>query len=306
MAALQCRDCVTGALHTDTPTGIELTIHDIPTYVARPNEGQPEKGLIIYITDIFGWELPNNRLLADRYAKKGGYVVYIPDFLRGRSAQIFISQINSLKYSRIHTLPPGHGASSEGLRFTAAYSAPSSLLYTIFIKPIYLLRAVLTFAGPVFHGRRSKSKPLIFDFMRALRNDPATADLKIGVAGFCWGGQYAVLLAQDDLAPPGSTESKSLVDAAFTAHPALLSIPEDIEKVKAPLSIAVAEHDMYLKPPAVERLMRIEKGEDYEVVMFPGTRHGFAIRNNTKDGVQMAAAEKAEELALTWFKRWLG
>jgi dienelactone hydrolase len=61
-----------------------------------------------------------------------------------------------------------------------------------------------------------------------------------------------------------------------------------------------------LKPSAVERLMRIEKGEEYEVVMFPGTRHGFAMRNNAKDGVEMAAAEKAEEQALAWFKRWLG
>jgi dienelactone hydrolase len=86
MAAIQCRECVTGTLHTDTPAGIETTIHDIPTYVTRPDEGQPEKGLIVYITDIFGWELPNNRLLADRYAKKGGYVVYVPDFLRGKSA----------------------------------------------------------------------------------------------------------------------------------------------------------------------------------------------------------------------------
>jgi dienelactone hydrolase len=200
----------------------------------------------------------------------------------------------------------GHGASPALLRFTAAYSAPSSLLYAIFIKPIYILRSILTFAGPIFHSRRSKSKPLIFNFMRALRSDPGTADLKIGVAGFCWGGQYAVLLAQDDPAPLGSTESKPLVDAAFTAHPALLSIPADIVKVKAPLSIAVAEHDMYLKPPAVERLKSVEKGEEYEVVMFPGTGHGFAMRNNPKDGVQMAAAEKAEGQALVWFKRWLG
>jgi hypothetical protein len=98
MAALQCRDCVTGTLHTDVPTGIESTVHDIPTYIARPNEGQPENGLIIYITDIFGWEFPNNRLLADRYAKKGGYVVYIPDFLRGRSAQmsIFSNKISQI------------------------------------------------------------------------------------------------------------------------------------------------------------------------------------------------------------------
>jgi dienelactone hydrolase len=74
---------VTGTLHSGSPTGTETTIHGIRTYVAQPDEGQTKKGLIVFITDIFGWKMPNSRLLADRYAKKGGYIVYIPDFLRG-------------------------------------------------------------------------------------------------------------------------------------------------------------------------------------------------------------------------------
>jgi dienelactone hydrolase len=86
MSAIQYRDCVTGTLHTSTPTGIETTINGIPTYVTRPAKGQRERDLIIYITDIFQWRFPNSRLLAGRYAKKGGYVVYIPDFMRGKSA----------------------------------------------------------------------------------------------------------------------------------------------------------------------------------------------------------------------------
>lgn len=35
------------------------------------------------ITDAFGWELPNNRILADNYAKKGNFRVYMPDFMNG-------------------------------------------------------------------------------------------------------------------------------------------------------------------------------------------------------------------------------
>ncbi len=112
-----------------------------------------------------------------------------------------------------------------------------------------------------------------------------------------------MLLAQDD---PGSTEPKPLVDAAFTAHPARLSVPEDVKKAKAPLSMALAEHDAWLKPPAAERLRGLEKEEGYEIVMFPGTNHGFALRVNPKDEVQMTAAERAEEQALVWFKKWLG
>jgi len=141
--------------------------------------------------------------------------------------------------------------------------------------------------------------------MRALRADPTTANTKIGVVGFCWGGQYAVLLAQDD-SDSGSNESKPLVDAAFTGHPAQLSIPEDVEKVKAPLSMSLAESDMWLKPQARKQVQGLEKGEGYEVVLFPGTNHGFALRQDPKNAVQMAAAEKAEEQALAWFKRWLG
>lgn len=87
MAAIPCRDCGTGTLHTDKPTGDVTTIHGIPTYVTRPDAGETEKGLIVFITDIFGWEFPNSKLLADRYAKKGGYAVYVPDFLRGQSSK---------------------------------------------------------------------------------------------------------------------------------------------------------------------------------------------------------------------------
>lgn len=85
MDTVQCRDCVSGAIHTGKPTGTEITYQGLPTYVTRPDEGTPEKGIIVFITDIFGWEFPNSRLLADKYAKKGGYTVYIPDFMRGQS-----------------------------------------------------------------------------------------------------------------------------------------------------------------------------------------------------------------------------
>jgi dienelactone hydrolase len=191
------------------------------------------------------------------------------------------------------------------MRLTAAYEAPSSLLYAIFVKPFLVLKAIFLLAGTAFHTRRSKSRAIIFNFMRALRADPATADAKIGVVGFCWGGQYSILLGQND-SGPGSTASKPLVDAAFTAHPAQFKTPEDIEKVKIPLSMALAENDLWVPPKETQILKNLEKEEPYEVVIFEGTKHGFALRCDEKDEVQMAAAEKAEEQALSWFKRWIG
>jgi dienelactone hydrolase len=101
MAAIQCRDCVSGNIHTGKPTGVQIVFHNLPTYVTGPGEGTPEKGIIIFITDIFGWKFPNSRLLADKYAKKGGYTVYIPDFMKGQSPYPSMAQI----YSQYHQVP---------------------------------------------------------------------------------------------------------------------------------------------------------------------------------------------------------
>lgn len=41
------------------------------------------KGVIVIIPDVFGWILPNVRLLADGFARKTGLTVYAPDFMSG-------------------------------------------------------------------------------------------------------------------------------------------------------------------------------------------------------------------------------
>jgi hypothetical protein len=78
---ISCPDCLTGFVKGGTPTGTVTTIHGLQTYVARP-VGTP-KAVIVFIPDAFGWELSNPRLLADTYAKKGGYLVYLPNFMNG-------------------------------------------------------------------------------------------------------------------------------------------------------------------------------------------------------------------------------
>lgn len=81
-AAMSCPDCFRGGVSDQKPTGVEETIHGLPTYVARP-DGQP-KGIIVYLPDAFGWKFVNNRVLADRYAKQGGYLVYLPECMNGK------------------------------------------------------------------------------------------------------------------------------------------------------------------------------------------------------------------------------
>ena len=78
--------CAKGSLHTGTPTGRTTTLHGLGCYIAdAPNE-QQSKGIIVIISDAFGWELPNNRILADQYAKRVGAQVLLPDFMGGASS----------------------------------------------------------------------------------------------------------------------------------------------------------------------------------------------------------------------------
>jgi dienelactone hydrolase len=81
MSGITCPDCLSGSVKSGTPTGTVTTIHGLPTYVARPEKAP--KGLIVMIPDIFGWEISNSRLLADSYAKEGGFLVYLPNFMNG-------------------------------------------------------------------------------------------------------------------------------------------------------------------------------------------------------------------------------
>ena len=80
---MSCPECFTGTLHEGTPVGRVETIHGLPTYVSDPPPGTEPRGIVVMISDAFGWELPNSRVLADAYAKRGNYTVYLPDFMAG-------------------------------------------------------------------------------------------------------------------------------------------------------------------------------------------------------------------------------
>lgn len=80
MALKQC--CATGSLHTGTPTGRIDKLHGLDCYIADASSGQP-KGIVVIIPDAFGWKLPNNRILADQYAKRTNAQVLLPEFMNG-------------------------------------------------------------------------------------------------------------------------------------------------------------------------------------------------------------------------------
>ncbi len=98
---------------------------------------------------------------------------------------------------------------------------------------------------------------------------------------------------------------KPLIDAAFVAHPSHLAIPDEIEKVKQPLSIAVGNNNLALKPAGVNQIEDIlDRNKDVrsKVTVYPGARHNFAVRSNRGVEIEKRQDEEAREQAFNWFK----
>lgn len=195
---------------------------------------------------------------------------------------------------------------------------PTSWLTTLLYKPLYILRAATMAIPYIFFNRASVARPRIFSFVQALRTSPPpfeTNNLKIGAAGFCWGGKYTVLLSHDTPSSrvhPHSSQLTSnilspLIDCAFIAHPSMLSVPGDIEKINVPLSCAVGDVDFAIGKKEVlsmKEILEVKKKGDHEVTVLEGAKHGFAVRTMKDDKVQMDYADQAETQAVNWFLRW--
>jgi dienelactone hydrolase len=80
---MSCPECFSGHVRDEEPRGTTTQVHGLNTYVSEPANGHTAKGIIVIIPDAFGWEFVNNRLLADHFAEKGDYKVYLPDFFKG-------------------------------------------------------------------------------------------------------------------------------------------------------------------------------------------------------------------------------
>ena len=80
---MACADCFKGHVHDGTIKGREIKLHGLDVYVSEPPADRAVKGIIVMIPDAFGWDFINNRLVADNYAAKGSFKVYLPDFMNG-------------------------------------------------------------------------------------------------------------------------------------------------------------------------------------------------------------------------------
>ena len=303
-----CADCFKGTLRGDViPTGHEDVIHGLPTYVAEPERHKTPLGTVVLISDAFGWSIPNARALADEYARRVPCIVYVPDFMDGKAIPL-----------------------SRMALFNAKPDPNSPWIVRFLSRTWTTIQVVPVFLFWLYRTRPSVAWPRVRSFLGAVRsstNKAGGGPPRVGVAGFCWGGLFAVGLTNtrnpDNWVTLGGGKKVSLIDCAFTAHPSMLKLPRHIEEVELPLSLANGENDSFMGREKMREAQKIlqEKTETashelregdpsmpvpnaHEVVVYPGAKHGFAVRGDRDDPLQKQRGEQSADQAVNWFKHW--
>jgi len=271
---------IQGSIHKGLPQGTEEIIHGLNTYVIG-NRTNPRATIVVY-SDVFGLGLPNNKLIADSYAKSGEYLVYLPDFFEGDPVPVSVAD----------TLIPVDAKNQSNFSWYTGVlaSLPSFLVWSV----------------KHTEGRTNKT---CFDFLEKLRH-ATPLNHKIGMVGMCWGGKYAIRAAREQNRIELGGTQVPVVDAVVALHPSNLALPADAEGIIIPTSIGWGLTDTFTKielKGKIEDLQKQEKEDGKKIaeaehkVYEPG-RHGFSVRGNPDDPEEKKILEDSVTHVLDFFK----
>ena len=277
----QC--CASGSLHNGTPKGTISELQGLPVYIASPPSNRLPKGIVVILPDIFGWTLPNTRILADNFAAKGDFLVMLPDFMDG------------------NVFPQHLIISIRALDATGTFA---------WAKKAYHLLRLVWYGFPFLRNDKAHLvRPRVINFFRGLQS--SHPELPVAAAGYCWGGQWVVELCSNK--EEYTVEGNRLIACGYTAHPSRLKLPTDIEAVAQSLSIAAAGIDQQIpkaKAKQIEDILKAktaktkDQGVEHEFVMYEDVHHGFAVRADENEGYERECGKKAEDQAVRWFTKW--
>ncbi|MCJ1305747.1 hypothetical protein MMC08_008563 [Hypocenomyce scalaris] len=119
---------------------------------------------------------------------------------------------------------------------------------------------------------------------------------KIGAVGYCFGAKYVARFM---------AKGKGL-DVGYFAHPSFVE-EEELNAIEGPLSIAAAEtdHIFPIEKRHKSEVILKETKQPYQINLFSGVEHGFAVRCDTSVKIQRFAKEQAFLQAVSWFNEYL-
>ena len=265
--------CLSGSVDTDAvQLGTERTLGGVDVYWA-PQPATKSCVAMIVVTDVFGWKLPNARLLADSVSNKLGVTAIVPDIFRGGAC-------NPECMQHIFALTdPKMGAS-----FGQKCGSFCSLLYN--------------FVPFLLQQSHAAGAAVIKQVIAALQAQDPTIT-QIVLAGYCWGGHIAIKLSQD--------ETIKGLTAIYAAHAGGLKIPQDYQLIRRPACIVIAGLDFEVKAAAQEQIKdTMEAVKDRvisQVHVVADVHHGFAMRGSNTDPVVREKRLEAEQFLADWIRQ---
>jgi dienelactone hydrolase len=262
---------------------MEESVHGLNTYIVG-NRSSP-RGIIVMYSDVFGLRLPNNKLIADAYAKSGEWLVYMPDFFEGDPMSLKIADL---------LIPTDATKQSTFGKYTGLLaSTPSLLMWSS-------------------RHKEAATNKVCMTFLQSLRRSVSIGK-KIGMVGFCWGGKYAIRAGLEHNMIEIEGTKVPLVNAVVGLHPSHLTVPDDVQSLVVPVSYGWGEEDTVVDFQQKGKIEDLHAGlrkagktvpEMEHRVYTPG-RHGFGVRGNPDDPMERACLEDSEKQVLNWFHRWL-
>ncbi len=162
----------------------------------------------------------------------------------------------------------------------------------------------------LYHGQMTTSPDDAGRLMMALRIDQAEKDLrgavkfllgnpavsarKVGVVGFCMGGQLALFAACKN------PEIGACVDF-YGIHP---NVNPDLGRLRAPILGFFGENDSFVTPDAAKKLGErlTELGKKVDFTIYPGVGHAF-FNDSRKDVYHEGLAKKSWKRVLEFFRQ---
>jgi len=150
---------------------------------------------------------------------------------------------------------------------------------------------MLSFLPFMWSHRQVITRPIIDGFIEEIRSQNPSS--KIGVAGYCFGGFYSMIAA-----------SNPLVDATVTCHPG----GGDLTGVIKPSAVYYAPNDFMFNEKTANKIKAsLEEKNDvpFEIIGFPGQKHGWAVRANIANEIEKQGKEKVTVDTINFFNKYL-